>query len=297
MASQVLLPDKPGKRVRSRLLTKMTYPYQAIGMVATTIGKGSQSVPYGICTGWMIRPSLVVTAGHCVYNYTTGLPVWPGHLRFLPQVWGGKTNDKLKGRTGYAVKSLALPGWYEALSRLSTEPWSYRDKYMWDMALLYLSEPVACNQCLLRPAIVVGGDYTDRLQMAGYGKPANINLQLNMSLPFDGVLKSNMAYTFTKASSFRIHSGSPYWPAAVAFESDPTMPGAPNGVLPYSWPAFGVHHGKSFTSANAVMMQFTAAHLKWLYWAGGRNTVNYLACSGSDAKRDTVCVTYKWAGQ
>lgn len=205
-------------------------------------------------------------------------------------MYGGKPNDKLHGMQGYRVRALAIPGWYEQLSNI---PHTLQDTYIFDMALLYLEEAVApCNQCLLRPAIAVGNGwltYDDDLQMAGYGIPANRNLQLNASAPCSVSLKPNKASALNKCASTKGHSGSPYWTAAGR--------GLPEGVLPYSWPVLGVHQGKTPTGNNAVMMQFTPAHLKWLYWAGAGNKVPYLACSGSDFARTTDCVRYMYAGQ
>lgn len=80
--SRMVEPDVQGPREKWNLVSQMAYPYQAIGMVAKVNASGT----FGFCTAWMIRPSLVVTAAHCVYNQAKRRPSWPGHLRFLPQV-------------------------------------------------------------------------------------------------------------------------------------------------------------------------------------------------------------------
>lgn len=293
-ASQVSLPNTRGKRVDWSELTKMTYPFSAIGMLAR-VDRTAGIAIRGFCTGWLVRQSLVVTAAHCVFNHKTRLPVWPGHLRFLPQVWGGRRADELNGLWGYNVTALAIPGWYEQLGD-TTATRTREDTYIWDMALLYLSESVACTRCQLRPAVVAGStNYTDSVQVAGYGWPANERLQLNMSLPCNATLTPNMAYTYTKCSTFDGTSGAPYWPAAVPYEAIKSMPGVPANVMPFSWPAFGVHSGRSPGGRNAVMMQFTHAHLKWLHWAA-RPKIPFLSCSGTSAGRDTTrCVPYSGA--
>lgn len=54
------------------------YPYRAIGQITFNQGTGSY-----ICTGWLISPDTVATAGHCVHSGgSTG--VWSTNVRFYP---------------------------------------------------------------------------------------------------------------------------------------------------------------------------------------------------------------------
>eukprot|EP00775_Hariotina_reticulata_P008129 gene8129-8323_t len=218
--------------------------------------------------------------------------MWPGHLRFLPQVFKGQAQPRFNGLKGYAVDSLAVPGWYEQLADSRHE---LQDIYKWDMALLTLKQAVNCNQCLLRPAVVVGADnFNFKLKLAGYGTPANVEKKMKVSSACDGSLRYGMAYSYVKCASAGGDSGGPYWPAATPYELDRTMAGIPSGVQPYSWPVMGVHHGGN--AKGAVLCQFTAAHLKWLYWAGAKKA-QYLACSGGKKQGDGNCVKYNFVAQ
>ncbi|SFI83979.1 trypsin-like serine peptidase [Thermoflavimicrobium dichotomicum] len=59
---------------RTRVTNTTTYPYSAIAHIESSIGG---------CTGWMIGPRTLVTAGHCVYDpdtkqWATDVTVTPG---------------------------------------------------------------------------------------------------------------------------------------------------------------------------------------------------------------------------
>jgi V8-like Glu-specific endopeptidase len=264
------------------MLQKMTYPFSAIGLIQMYNPSASTKLK-SFCTGWLISPTVVVTAAHCVFDLKTMLPIKPEYLTFMPRVWGGTPSG------GYKVKAIAFPGWYAVMLRgFNCE----EDIARWDMGVLHLSEGLQCAPgCYLRPSIIVGRyAYTKNISMAGYGRPAATQNQMNVSRSCAAKLLPNMAYSYSKCASYHGHSGAPYWPSAQPYESNRNMTGIPKGVAPFSWPAFGVHSRKSPAGDNAMMCKFTAAHLKWLYRAGLKTA---LACT-ADEKGDANCATYKF---
>jgi V8-like Glu-specific endopeptidase len=276
--NQKQLPDTPGPRESFFLLNKMDYPYSAIGLIVMT---APISKIQSYCTGWLVSPKLVITAGHCVYDLDTQFPIFPEFIRFMPRVWGGKTNADAQHPDGYKVKAVSFPGWYEAMGR---EPHCSMDIRKWDVGVVHLAEEVPCifGGCFLRPAIIVGKyTFTNDIRLAGYGKPAPKKKVMNVSNSCMANLQPNMAYNYNKCASYSGHSGAPYWPSPKTL---------PTGLNPFSWPAFGVHSARTPSGANAIMCQFTHAHLKWLHRAGLKTA---LSCTVSDTGA-TNCAFYKF---
>lgn len=60
-----------GTDSRYRITATTTYPYSAIAHITSSVGG---------CTGWMIGPNTVATAGHCLHNgsWATNVRVYPG---------------------------------------------------------------------------------------------------------------------------------------------------------------------------------------------------------------------------
>jgi glutamyl endopeptidase len=60
-----------GTDSRYRITGTTTYPYSAIAHITSSVGG---------CTGWMIGPNTVATAGHCLHNgsWATNVRVYPG---------------------------------------------------------------------------------------------------------------------------------------------------------------------------------------------------------------------------
>ncbi|MET1138381.1 trypsin-like serine protease, partial [Bacillus subtilis] len=52
-----------GSDDRTRVTNTTAYPYRAIVHISSSIGS---------CTGWMIGPKTVATAGHCIYDTSSG---------------------------------------------------------------------------------------------------------------------------------------------------------------------------------------------------------------------------------
>ena len=84
----------------------------------------------GFCTGSLIGPSLVLTAGHCLYDKTTGKRVDPGTLEFL----AGWRNGRAAAYRG--IKRAVVHPDYVFSDRARIADVNY------DLALLELDQPI-----------------------------------------------------------------------------------------------------------------------------------------------------------
>ena len=98
----------PGEDHRIRVPDSTKYPYSTVGMFSNG------------CTGTLIGPRHVLTAGHCVFNIKTRK--WYKNLDFMPA-----RNGNTRTRIPY-LKSLSVKGWTEQGN------WTY------DYALVILKE-------------------------------------------------------------------------------------------------------------------------------------------------------------
>ncbi|WP_170191823.1 trypsin-like serine peptidase [Saccharothrix syringae] len=93
---------------RTRVDPTTSFPARATVLITRTVnGVESQH-----CTGWMFSDDLVVTAGHCVYDQSTGW--YTGRLRFYPGAngagsypYGSCSATTLRSNTGWTVDGSA----------------------------------------------------------------------------------------------------------------------------------------------------------------------------------------------
>ncbi|GAB2986599.1 trypsin-like serine peptidase [Saccharothrix stipae] len=88
---------------RTRVNPTTSFPASATVLITRTVnGVESQH-----CTGWMFGASLVLTAGHCVYNQSSGW--YTGQLKFYPGAngttypYGSCTAATLRSNTGWTT--------------------------------------------------------------------------------------------------------------------------------------------------------------------------------------------------
>jgi glutamyl endopeptidase len=92
---------------RVRVNPTTSFPARATVLITRTVS----GVERLHCTGWMFGASLVVTAGHCVFNQSTGW--YTGQLRFYPGAngttypYGSCTAATLRSNTGWTVDGSA----------------------------------------------------------------------------------------------------------------------------------------------------------------------------------------------
>lgn len=101
-----------GTDERTRIFDTTSYPNRTIGRI--DIG----------CTGTLIGPKIVLTAGHCVFDLKT--KKWNTNMTFSP---GQNENSKPYG-TVNVVRSI------------STKAYTEEGKTEWDFAVLILAEPI-----------------------------------------------------------------------------------------------------------------------------------------------------------
>lgn len=84
----------------------------------------------GFCTGALIAPDLVLTAGHCLYDKETGARIEPAQIEFL----AGWRNGRAEAYRG-ARQAVAHPDFiYSGTDRL--------DRVTHDLALIELDQPI-----------------------------------------------------------------------------------------------------------------------------------------------------------
>ncbi|WIA30839.1 hypothetical protein OEZ86_000897 [Tetradesmus obliquus] len=211
----------------------------------------------------------------------------PAELRFLPQVIAGAPNDILGGSEGYAVQAIILPAWFEQLpfyNAAAAKAPKPNEYHAWDMALLKLLSSVNCYKCTLAPSIISVpkgiSAYTAAFSLAG----ASDSYQLSQSAPCTASLLLGLPVAYTKCAAEPGQTGGPLLPAATPFDIDATMPGLPDDVEAFNWPAFGLYTGGTTANSSSMMLQFTPAHLKWMYYAGAADAAFY-NCSGVGLKQ------------
>lgn len=85
---------------RTRVTTTGSYPWSAIVHLEMTFPRGS-----GTCTGWLIGPHTVATAGHCVYGADEG--GWVTRVRVIP----GRNGGQMPFGAVYATRVWAARDW------------------------------------------------------------------------------------------------------------------------------------------------------------------------------------------
>jgi glutamyl endopeptidase len=84
---------------RTRVNPTTSFPARATVLITRTVNGVEQQH----CTGWMFGPSLVLTAGHCVFNgtsYYTGLRFYPGYNGNTAP-YGSCTATQLRSNPGW----------------------------------------------------------------------------------------------------------------------------------------------------------------------------------------------------
>jgi len=85
---------------------------------------------WGFCTGALVAPDLVLTAAHCLYDKTTGLPVDPAKLEFLAG-WRNGRADAYRNIRQAVVHPRYV---FKDSNRIS--------RVAYDLALLQLDHPI-----------------------------------------------------------------------------------------------------------------------------------------------------------
>jgi len=88
-----------GQDTRTQVTATTAYPYRVIGR----IGIG--------CTGTLVGPRHVLTAGHCVYNINTDK--WYSALDFTPGQSGSAANQKPYGTIAWS-RAISVKGWTQS---------------------------------------------------------------------------------------------------------------------------------------------------------------------------------------
>lgn len=150
-----VLPAAP-LRAQPIAVDLTTQPWRALGRVQTELGTR--------CTGFLIAPSLVMTAAHCLFRPTTGQYVQPHSVHFL---W--RYNRGTYAAQARAVSFVVSPG-YDPTHELWT--------LGLDRAFLTLDHPVGDDEDAVRfaPATPEVGA---ALYLGGYNQDHDEILQAN----------------------------------------------------------------------------------------------------------------------
>lgn len=95
-AHRLLQPQQPGSIIgvddRTRVEDTTAFPFSAIAQLVIRFKYGFAFY----CTGWFVGPSIVITAGHCIYDHSLG---WAKRVTVYPGLNGstapfGKSREK-----------------------------------------------------------------------------------------------------------------------------------------------------------------------------------------------------------
>jgi V8-like Glu-specific endopeptidase len=135
------------------------FPWSTIGMVQATWNLASGETLLSKGTGTLVGNSLVLTAGHCVYDQTEG---WAHQIVFIP---GANDGQEPFGRAS-SVRTISQSGWVES------------DDNRYDLALIVLDKPLGVQAGYMRIGAEPDSFFVDRnLNTAGYPaetKPGNV---------------------------------------------------------------------------------------------------------------------------
>lgn len=164
---------------RKKVIATTQLPYMAICKLYM---KASNGLNY-VGSGWLIQNNVLITAGHCVYNKSSG--GWKESIIVIP------------GKSG-----LTEPyGRYKAISLMTTKGWIDKTSTRFDMGAIKLDKPISHNS-FLTPSI----DDSTYGEICGY--PADRDNGLFQYRMSDNLTKIDGRFHY-QADTFGGQSGCP----------------------------------------------------------------------------------------
>lgn len=163
-----------------------TSPWNRIGKVKTT-GQG--------CTGTLIGSKYVLTAGHCIYDYSSKQYLHPSKIHFL----AGYQKQTLMAQS-HAVS-------YTVSGRTMPQPPLTEQQLLKDWAILELAYPIGCMLGYFELANLQDIKKNDRFIYAGYRESDSKHLSLDKGCRLAKNANNKQAWRFKSCQSEHGDSG------------------------------------------------------------------------------------------
>jgi V8-like Glu-specific endopeptidase len=199
-------PQADSNDERTRITGTTVYPWNVVGQLQITFSQDAQ----GTCTGTLVSPYVVITAGHCIHSRDRG--GFPSVVRFAP----GQSQASLLGAVTqpFGIRNASNVITNSRWTQISGGEKITTSAIPYDYAAVYFSTPFTFTSAFMP---IVYDDTGTPVNNAGF--PGTIQGLPNSGMWFDSGDENTTSTLLYRPLQFREfdidvsggHSGGPYW--------------------------------------------------------------------------------------